>query len=76
MKSGRLNARTDHVSRIETGEELNKLEEGLPNVQLFIVCVADNHFADIIHFLTTGMDPKGYTSQQKKELVVCAEDFS
>lgn len=38
--------------------------------------VADNHFADIIHFLTTGMTPEGYTSQQKKDLVVRTTDFS
>ena len=37
--------------------------------------VADNHFAYIIHFLTIGMAPKGYTSQQEKELVVRTADF-
>lgn len=52
------------------------MEEGLPNAQLFVVQVADNHFADIIHFLITGMAPKGYTSQQKKELVVRVVFFS
>jgi hypothetical protein len=77
VKPGRLNAGPDHLSRIETGEEPTNLEEGLPDVQLFVVRVADNHFADIIHFLTDqGMAPEGYTSQQKKELVVCATDFS
>ena len=40
------------------------------NVQLFAVHVADNHFANIIHFLTTWMAPEGYTSKEKKELVV------
>ena len=29
-------------------------EEGLLDAQLFMVHVVDNHFADIIHFLTTG----------------------
>ena len=38
--------------------------------------VADGHFEDIIHFLTTGAAPEGYFVQQKKELVVRAEDFS
>lgn len=76
MKPGRLNAGPDHLSRIETGEEPNNLEEGLPDAQLFAVRVADNHFADVIHFLTTGMAPEGYTSQQEKELVVHTIDFS
>lgn len=38
--------------------------------------VANNHFENIIHFLTTGMALEGYISQQKKELVVRTRDFS
>ena len=72
VKPGRLNARLDHLLWIETGKDPTNLEEGLSDVQLFTVHVADNHFADIIHFFTTGMAPKGYTSEQKKELVVRA----
>lgn len=62
MKPGRLNAGPDHLSRIETGEEPTNLEEGLPNTQIFMVHVMDIHFADIIHFLTIGSTPKGYTN--------------
>lgn len=40
-----------------------------------MVYISDNHFADIIHFLTMGMMPKGYMSQQNKELVVRVADF-
>eukprot|EP00253_Pinus_taeda_P022643 PITA_22643 len=57
-------------------EEPTNLEQGLPDAQLFAVGVADNHFADIIHFLTMRMAPKGYTSQQKQELIVHTVDFS
>ena len=63
VKPGRLNERLDHLSHIETGEEPTNLEEELPDAQLFVVCVADNHFEDIIHFLTTRTTPKGYMSQ-------------
>lgn len=38
--------------------------------------VADGHFVDIIHFLTTRTAPQGYLVQQKKELVICATDFT
>jgi len=76
VKPRRLNAGSDHLLQIETGEEPNDLEEGLPDVQIFAVHVADNHFVDIIHFLAMGMAPEGYTSQQKKELVVRVANFS
>jgi len=75
VKPGRLNVRPDHLSQIETNKELNNLEEGLPDAQFFTVHIVDNHFADIIHFLTTGIAPEGYTSQQKKELIVHATYF-
>ena len=74
MKIGRLKVGLDHLSHIETGEEPNNLEEGY--AELFAVCVVDDHFIDIIHFLTMGMALKGYTSQKKKELVVHATNIS
>ena len=76
VKPRRLNVGPDHLLHIETGEEPTNLEEGFLDVQLFAVRVTDGHFEDIIHFLTTGTAPKGYTIQQKKELVVHAADFS
>lgn len=63
MKLGRLNVGSDHLSYIDIGEEPANLEEGLPDVQFFMVGVVDNHFVEINHFLTTGTAPKVYTSQ-------------
>lgn len=40
-----------------------------------MVHIANNNFADIIHFLTIGTAHEGYTSQQKKELVACSKFF-
>jgi len=76
VKSGRLNAGPNHLSRIGTGEEPTNLEEGLPDTHLFVICISENHFINIIHFLTTRTSPEGYTSQRKKELVVRTADFS
>lgn len=76
VKPGRLNAGPDHLSCIQTREEPTNLEEGILDTQLFEVCVLDSHFEDTIHFLTRGTTLEGYTSQQKKELVVCVVDFS
>ncbi len=53
-------------------EEPTNLEEGLPDAQLFVVCIADDHFEDKIHFLTIGTAPEGYIVQQKNELMVHA----
>ena len=64
------------MSRIETGEEPTNLEEGLPDMQLFAMCIADGHFKDILHFLTIGTTPERYSVQQKKELVVHAANIS
>ena len=44
-------------------------------MKIFVVYVADVHFEDIIHFLMIGTTLEGYTIQQKKELVVCKEEF-
>lgn len=75
MNPRRLNAGPNDLLRIETGEEPSNLEEGLLDVQLFAVHVADDDFSNIIHFLTKWMVPEGYTNQRKKELVVCATNF-
>jgi len=66
VKLGRLNSGPDHLSHIETSEEPTSLEEGLPNAQLFVVHVANRHFEDIIHFLTTGTTPKEYSVQLQR----------
>ena len=66
----------NHLLHIDTREEPTSLEEGLPDVQLFVVHIADGHFEDIIHFLTTVTASKGYSVQWKKEVVVRVEDFS
>jgi len=71
-----LNTGLDHLSRIENDEEPTNVEEGLPDAELYAVRIADGHFEDIIHFLTTGIVPQGYFVQQKKELVIRIVDFT
>ena len=75
VNPGRLSAGPNHLSRIEIDEEPTNLDEGLLDAQLFFVHVLDYHFADIIQLMTIGTTPKGYSTQQKKELVVCVADF-
>lgn len=61
MKQGKLNIGPHHLSCIEMGEEPTNLKEGFLDMQHFALHVADNHFSDIIHFMTIGKTPKGYT---------------
>ena len=66
----------DHLLCIETREEPTNLEEGILSAKIFVVHIANIHFEDINHFLMTRSALERYTSQQKKELVVCMADFS
>ena len=63
VKPKRLNSRVDHFSRIENGEEPTNIDERLHDAHLFVVRVVDEHFADIILFISIGVAPKGYTRQ-------------
>jgi hypothetical protein len=71
-----MNKGPDHLSRLEHGEESTSLEDTLPDEQLLVIRNIDDHFANIIQFLTTGIKPSEYTIPQKKQLVVRATDFS
>ena len=71
-----MNAALDRLSWIDSGEEPINLEDNLPDAQLFSIQIADEYYADIIHFLTTGWAPVEFNKQQKKQLVVKAVDFT
>ena len=71
-----MNVGPDHLTIIENGEEPTNIKEGLPDVQLFTIRVANGHFIDIISFFSASVAPAEYTLQQTKELVVQAMNFS
>jgi hypothetical protein len=76
VKPGRMNKGPDHLSRLEHGEEPTSLEDTLSDAQLLAIRKIDDHFTEIVQFLSTGMAPSEYTITQKKQLVVRAADFS
>jgi hypothetical protein len=76
VKPGRMNKGPDHLSRLEHGEEPTSLEDTLSDAQLLAIRKIDDHFTDIVQFLSTGMAPSEYTIPQKKQLVVRTADFS
>ena len=61
VKLGILNARPNHLSRIDSGEEPSNLEDNFPDVQLFSIQIADEYYVDIVHFLTIGWAPAEFT---------------
>jgi hypothetical protein len=70
-----VNKGLDHLSRLEHGEEPTSLEDTLPDPKLLAIRKFDDHFAEIVQFLPTGMEPREYTIIQKKQLVVCTANF-
>jgi hypothetical protein len=76
VKPGRMNKGSDHLLRLEHGEETTILEDTLSDEQLLNIRNIDDHFAEIVQFLSTGMAPSEYTITQKKQLVVRAINFA
>jgi hypothetical protein len=66
IKPRRMNKGPDHLSRLEHGEEPTSLEDTLLDAQLMAIKKVDDHFAEIVQFLSTGMEPREYTVIQKK----------
>ena len=60
-----MNSILDHLSRLESGEELGNLDDNLPKAQLFAVKMFDDHYRDIVHLLTTRYAPEGFSTTQK-----------
>jgi hypothetical protein len=75
VKPGRMNKGPNHLSRLEHGEETTSLDDTLPDAQFLSIRKFNDHFAEIVQFLSTGMTPREYTVIQKKQLVVCARYF-
>lgn len=63
VKLGMLNDGPDHLSRIENNEEPINIDEGLLDVELFVVRFVNEHFVDIIYFLSISVAPEGYKTQ-------------
>ena len=71
-----MNKGPDHLSRLEHGKEPTSLEDTLMDAKILTIRKVDDHFIDIVQFLSTGMAPGEYMIPQKKQLVVHAADFS
>ena len=50
-----MNVGPNHLFCIKIAEEPTNIDDGLPDVQLFRIDIADDHYASIIQFLETGV---------------------
>jgi hypothetical protein len=75
IKPVKLNAGPDHLTRVTNEEEPTNLEDNFPDVQLFSVQIVDEHFVDIMEYLSIGTTLQEYSTVQKKNLVVCIVDY-
>jgi hypothetical protein len=71
-----MNKGSDHLSRLEQGEEPTSLEDTLSDAEFLAIRKVDDHFVEIVQFLSTRIAPREYTVIQNKQLVVRATDFS
>ena len=62
--------------KIRVKRGANQFGRQFVDVQLFTIHITDDYFVDIIKFLTIGTVPVGYSTKQKKQLVVKAVDFT
>jgi hypothetical protein len=58
VKPGRMNKGLDYLSRLEHGEEPTSLEDTLPDAQYLAIRKIDDHFVEIVQFLSTRMAPE------------------
>jgi hypothetical protein len=61
VKPGRMNKVPDHFSRLEHGEEPTILEDTLLDAQFLAIRNIDDHFEEIVQFISTRMAPNEYT---------------
>ena len=62
VKTRKLNAGPNHLSRVTNGEEPTNLEDNFPDAQLFSVQIVDEHFIDIIQYLSIGTKLQEYST--------------
>jgi hypothetical protein len=56
-----MNNDPDQLSRLEHGKEPTILEDTLSDAKFLTIRNIDDHFADIVQFLSTRMAPSEYT---------------
>ena len=76
VRPGKLNVRPDHLSHIDTGEELTGIEDDFPDAHLFRIEAVPKELEEIAQFLETGQAPEGLNTKKKQILAMKAAPYS
>jgi hypothetical protein len=75
VKHGKNNVGLDLLSWMQSSELGGKIDDQLPNVDLFWVKPILDYLEGIAYFLTIGSDTTKYSTIQKSHLVVRGENY-
>lgn len=76
VQLGKSNGGTDHLSRIELGEEPMGIDDDFINTNIFKVEVVPEDLVEIAQFLQEGTTPRGYSKKKKKILAITTFPFT
>ena len=70
VRAGKLNADPDHLSRIDTREELTRVEDDLLDANIFWIEAVPAELEEIAQFLENGQEPEGMSTKKKQILAM------
>ena len=70
VRPGKANVRPNHLSRTDTGEEMTRNKDDLPDAHLFRVEAVSSDVEEIAQFLDEGRVPKGMSDKKKNILAM------
>ena len=76
MRPGKLNVGPNHLSRIDTGEELTGVKDDLLDAHLFRIEVVLAELEEIAQFLEDGQAPEGMSTKKKQILSMKAAPYT
>jgi hypothetical protein len=73
---GKKNVGPDHLSRLETGEDLIGIDDDLPDMNLFRVEATPKELEEIVNFLEDGKAPEDLPANKRKILAMKVVPFT
>jgi hypothetical protein len=64
VRPGKKNVILDHLSRLETREDLTRIDDELPYVNLFRVEAVSKELEEIVNFLEEGKSPEDLSTNK------------